>query len=233
MFVKKKINHHIRGAVETFRKAYLPWQYGKEQPNGFKPVEYDFSNTIQVRFLNRVYELMTNNGFNKKEINQIICSNIIKSKTISLVDYTREGHRSMELWEYDIFRNYFKMDANWKCDYEGDTRYSHSFEGNKLVLESHWMPKFYMVINLDDYSDFEVDFSKDKLFREIANTPNSDDNKVKRAFAECKNIMDWYFLKKTSRKAYPFNLKKMQTLFKQKWYANEVRIRNEKTKYMV
>lgn len=137
MFVKKKINHWIRKGMEAFRKSHLPWQEGKEQPNGFKPVEYDYSKTIQVKFLNRVYELMANNGFNRKETDQVICSNVIKCKTIRIIEYAREGHRSMELWEYDVFRNFFKMDANWNCDYEGDKRYSHAIEGTKLILESH------------------------------------------------------------------------------------------------
>jgi hypothetical protein len=232
MLKKRPQNQHVRFGLQDFRKAQLVWQKGKECSNGFIRTDFFYHDTIQVKFIDRMYELMENNGFTKTETQYIIKTHVMKANSFAALDYAHQGQRALELWEYDVLRKFLLMDNEWYCKYEGDARYSYKLENSKLILESHWMPKFYMVINLENYLDYEVDFSKDKIFREVANSPKSDVMKIRRAFKECRRIMDWYFLKKTSRKVYPFDIKKMETLFKQKWYNNEVRLRIERTKYL-
>lgn len=223
----------LRDGLKAYRDKHLEYKDGRtitfeKSGKTYTPRSYLYTGLTQTKLFDRIYEIAKNNGFTKAEAEHLMKRDLLGSGLICVYHSVHKGTRALELWEYEMLKKYFRLDEKWKCDYEGDKRYSHAFESGKLVLESKWMPKFYMVLNIEKWLDFEVDFSKDAGFREIANKSASDNVRIKRALKECKNILQWYFIKQAGRKVLPFKWNEFELLFKKKWYNNEIRMRIEK-----
>lgn len=220
-----------QGTLKEWKMAKLPHTWSPENIYGKRYPIFSYAETRQTQFFNRVLEYYENCGFNRKEAFSIISRKLLKKNSPGFIEYFAEGKIALEFWMYDEIRKLANMDEYWKTEKEGDKRYSYTFEGSKLVLECSF-PKFYVVLNLDDWTDYEADFSQAKTLRDIVNGKDTIEQMLSRTYREIYNIVSWYFLTVARKKQLPFNKKIFRSAFDLKFHNNEIRIRNESKKHL-
>ena len=211
----------ISTAYLEAKKKVVPYELKEGESKKGKKYTYPLFNhnfgTSEI-VLRNILENITELGFTKNTALDFIAQktgvprNRLKNQFI-------EGRIPVTLWELIYYTSVIGYEIHTsKSGFElrlvDESRYSYSAEMGRLVLRSTRLPRFHININLEDYYDFEVDFSQE---RSVLTS-----NKYK-CIREFNKLMTWYFIDEAKNKKLPYDDTKMRAIFRQKYFNGEMR----------
>lgn len=196
---------------DDYRKKHLKYTIHTTK-SGYEYTKFNYLHKKAKEKLDELLHTLQKNGFSKNDLIQVW-----HNKTGLLAADIKKyfsGEKELSLWEFFLALESFEID--YKMVSELATKYSSSIERDKIILQSKGILYFVVKININDYLDFEVEFSSKK---KQALSP-----KITRYENEVIKILKWYFVSQAGKSTLPFKVKEFKELFRQKWYRKEMGI---------
>lgn len=181
-----------------------------------------YNSTIQTPLIETIERLAKENGIPRTRVPALMAHELGFENS---ADYKKiqKGEKALEYWEAGKLMKLLGMKFEIKLP-TNDDYYKFYLEGNRLVLEKKIFQKFKINFNIENWYDFEVDFSKSQRLLKQAYKQRLDQEVIcKKLFAEVVKIINWYFLTQTGEKELPVEIFKIKALFESKFVKNETR----------
>ena len=165
-----------------------------------------YSGDIKEHF-EKIYSYYQEAGFNKFDFMHLMSQS---GFSFSKIKRQMSGVVPMLAIEYLEYTKALNADLNGNLEMPVYTSYIHSVERDRLIIRKNVAPKFYINMNINDFYDYEVDFSAYKK-------AEFGERKMWKFF---RLALKSYFITDESSKFIETN--KFKILFKKKLYRNEL-----------
>ena len=193
--------------------------------SGYEVPKFNYLFGRFEEIVNQILKTYLDNGYSKREM-----ISLWSDKTgILPVDCERKlkGEVSVSSWELFLMLDALGFSFNVKSLI--DTKYSSDVEkssrGSFIIIRAFGLICFTLKINMDDYYDFNIDFTTEKR--------KSVKPQIAKYRVEVKKALDWYFLKEAKKKTLPFSITKWNDAFRMKWYAKQFDFLHNSTKKII